>query len=83
MKYPKQIWNQIKNISVEKLITALNRDGWVRDEKRGASLIYRRNKDRITVHYHPKKTYQPNLLKGMLDKIGWNEKDLRRLKLIK
>ncbi len=28
-------------------------------------------------------TYGPKLLKGLLADIGWEEKDLRRLKLIK
>ena len=83
MNFSKQVWDQLKNIPVEKLIAALNRDGWIRDEKSGAVLVYKRDRLRVTIHYHPKKTYQPKLLKNILADIGWNEKDLKRLKLIK
>ncbi len=38
---------------------------------------------RVSIHYHPKKTYGPKLLKKLLRQIGWTEDDLRRLKLIK
>jgi len=37
----------------------------------------------VVIHYHPRKTYGPGLLKGLLADIGWDEKDLKRLKLIK
>jgi hypothetical protein len=36
-----------------------------------------------SVHYHPKETYGPKLLKGLLEEIGWTEDELKRLKLIK
>jgi predicted RNA binding protein YcfA (HicA-like mRNA interferase family) len=39
--------------------------------------------DRIVVHFHPKKTYGPKLLKNLLSDTGWDESDLVRLKLIK
>ena len=39
--------------------------------------------DRIVVHFHPKKTYGPKLLKKLLSDTGWDESDLARLKLIK
>lgn len=84
MSYPSHIWNQIKNITAEQLIKALEKDGWKKDESRGAVLVYRHSdRRRITVHYHPKKTYGPNLLKSLLSDIGWNEQDFVRLKLIK
>lgn len=84
MHYSPHIWNQIKNITADELIKALLRDGWIRDEGRGAILVYRHfDGRRITVHYHPQKTYGPKLLKGLLDDIGWNEDDLRRLKLVR
>ena len=84
MKYPSHIWNQLKNIKCDDLIRALNKDEWKRDETRGAAQIFRHlNGNRVSIHYHPNKTYKPGLLKSLLQDIGWSEKDLRRLKLIK
>ena len=86
MNWAPNVWAQIKNITCDELVSALERDGWERDTVRGGVYVYRnaaKNK-RVTVHYHPKKTYRsPNLLKGIINEIGWNEADLRRLKLIK
>ena len=85
MKYPSHIWSQLKNITADELIKALKRDDWARIEtKRGATLGFRHPDRRyVVIHYHPKKTYAAGLLKDLLADIGWNEKDLRRLKLIK
>ena len=44
--------------------------------------IYRKKSARVSVHYHPKKTYGEKMLKALLDDIGWDDKDLKRLKLI-
>ncbi len=38
---------------------------------------------RVVIHYHPNKTYSPKLLKKLLSDCGWDESDLKRLKLIK
>ena len=37
----------------------------------------------VTLHVHPKKTMGPGLVKKLLEDIGWDEADMRRLKLIK
>jgi predicted RNA binding protein YcfA (HicA-like mRNA interferase family) len=85
VKYPAHIWAQLKNLSCDELIKALERDGWIQDTSCGAVLVYlhEENNKRITVHYHPAKTYGPNLLKGLLEDIGWTVDDMRRLKLVK
>ena len=89
MNYSKNVWNQIKNITVEQLIGALKKDGWEKDNSSGARIPYiKRGKDnkvlnRVVIHYHPKKTYGEGLLKGLLNQIGWSAEDLKRLKLIK
>lgn len=84
MKYPKHIWSQLKNLSADDFIAALKRDEWVLDETRGAEQVYRKpDGRRVSIHYHPGKTYGPNLLKGLLDDAGRSLKDFRRLKLIK
>ncbi len=88
MAYSPNVWSQIKNLTADHLISALRKDGWTKDAFcKGTSLVFvkKRNprNDRIGIHYHPRKTYGPNLLKGLLADIGWSENDFRRLKLIK
>lgn len=83
MAFSKSVWDQLKNITPKKVISSLDRDGWTRDVTRGATLAYYKKGRRVVIHYHPKKTYGVKLLKGLLDDIGWSEKDLRRLKLIR
>jgi predicted RNA binding protein YcfA (HicA-like mRNA interferase family) len=85
VKYPKQVWPQLKAKTRVELIAALERDGWVRDESKGAVLVYLHESDhrRVTIHYHPSKGYGAGQLKDVLDDIGWSERDMRRLKLIK
>lgn len=81
----KYIWNQLKNKTADEIISALKYDGWIRDITRGATLAYYNNDKnrRVVIHYHPKKTFGVKTLKGILNETGWNEKDFKRLKLIK
>lgn len=79
----KNVWDQLKNTTADQLLKALEKDGWERDVKRGASQFLRKGDKTITIHYHPGKTYQPKLLKMLIGRTGWNEEDLQRLKLIK
>ena len=84
MSFPGHVWKQIKGLSADDLISALERDGWVRDVERGAVQVYRHaDGRRVGIHYHPNKTYGPGLLKALLEDIGWTVADMRRLKLIK
>jgi predicted RNA binding protein YcfA (HicA-like mRNA interferase family) len=84
LKFPKPIWDQLKNLSADGLIAALAKDGWKPDTAAGSQRIYKHpDGRRASVHYHAGKTFGPNLLKSLLDDIGWSAKDLRRLKLIK
>lgn len=84
MSYPPNIWDQLKNKKCEHLISALEKDGWVRDAVCKTEQIYRHNSGRrVSVHYHPGKTFGPNLLKALLADTGWTIVDLRRLKLVK
>ena len=84
MSYPKHIWNQIKNKSPKDLMCALEKDGAMLDITKSAVYSYRYNDGRrIVIHYHPNKTYGPKFIKGLIEDIGWDEDDLRRLKLIK
>ena len=93
--YRRVVWDQLKNITKQQLIRAIERDGWIREEtkgrqgKKGANtLAYRHpdrppNANRIVIHPHPKRTMSPSLLKDLLAVLGWTEEGLVRLKLIK
>jgi predicted RNA binding protein YcfA (HicA-like mRNA interferase family) len=84
MQYLANIWDQLKNLTPDRIVKALERDGWKKDTSKGPIFVYRSEDGRrVTVHYHPRKTYGPKLLKELLADIGWGEEDLRRLKLIK
>lgn len=84
MKFPPHVWSQLKNITCDDLISALRKDNWTMHKSRGAKQTWKHEDGRrITIHYHPKETYGPNLLRSLLADIGWTEKDMRKLKLIK
>jgi predicted RNA binding protein YcfA (HicA-like mRNA interferase family) len=87
MKYSKRAWDQLKSITCDRLVSALEQDGWIFDTGKGSQRIYRKIIDdivhRVSIHYHAQKTYGANLLKSLLEDIGWSEDDMRRLKLIK
>jgi predicted RNA binding protein YcfA (HicA-like mRNA interferase family) len=84
MGYSAQVWDQLKNLSADDLVRSLKKKGWEKEDGRGAIHVYR-NSDgkRVGIHYHPQKTYGAKLLKDLLTDIGWSEKELRELKLIK
>jgi predicted RNA binding protein YcfA (HicA-like mRNA interferase family) len=83
MAYNQNVWSRLKNLTADDLIAALKKDGWkLEPDCKGAIQVYRNAKgDRISIHYHPKKTYGAKLLKALLADIGWSEDDLKRLKL--
>ena len=84
MRIPHNVWKQLRNITADELISALHRDGWVRDERSGAvQVLLSPTGARIAIHYHPGKTYGAKLLRALLADIGWDVRDLKRLKLIK
>jgi predicted RNA binding protein YcfA (HicA-like mRNA interferase family) len=84
MIFTKQVWDQLKNKTADDLISAIKRDGAVLDTSKGSTRVYLfPDGRRVAIHYHPHKTYGPELLKALIEDIGWKEDDLRRLKLIK
>jgi predicted RNA binding protein YcfA (HicA-like mRNA interferase family) len=85
MAFSASVWGQLKNKTADELIAALERDGWkLEPDCKGAIQVYRHaDTRRVGIHYHPKKTFGAGLLKGLLSDIGWDEQDLKRLKLIK
>jgi predicted RNA binding protein YcfA (HicA-like mRNA interferase family) len=90
MAFPPNVWNQLKNLTADDLISALLSDGWVKDPTcKGAILVYLKKDqagkiiNRVGIHYHSKKTYGAKLLNALIDSIGWTGEDLFRLKLAK
>ncbi len=69
MAYSGSVWSQLKNTTADELISALEKSGWkLEPHCTGAIQVYRNDKgERVSVHYHPKKTYGPKLLKGLLE----------------
>jgi hypothetical protein len=39
MRYSRNIWQQLKNLTADDLIGSLERDGWKRDESDGADIV--------------------------------------------
>jgi predicted RNA binding protein YcfA (HicA-like mRNA interferase family) len=85
VSFSKQTWDQIKGITKDDLIKALDKDGWTLDNPKGGSMrIYHKAPNRrVSIHYHAGDTMGRKLLAGLLTDIGWTEADLRRVKLIK
>ena len=88
--WPKHVWNQLKNLTAQDLIRALDKkdSGWERVRTKGNYYVYHNpnrppDKRYVVIHFHPGKTYGRKQLRGLLDTIGWTEEDLKRLKLIK
>lgn len=84
MAFERTVWDQIKNTTTDRLIRALLIDGWKEDVTSGATRAFRKNAGRrIVIHFHPNRTYNPKLLRKLIQDTGWQAKDLKRLKLIK
>jgi predicted RNA binding protein YcfA (HicA-like mRNA interferase family) len=87
MAFAPHIWNQLKSLTADELIAALKRDGYAQDPAgSGATIAFIKAgnpSQRVVIHYHPRKTYGPKLLKALLTDIGWSEADMRRVKLIR
>jgi predicted RNA binding protein YcfA (HicA-like mRNA interferase family) len=84
VKFSSQIWDQIKNKTASEIIRSLEKDAWHRDTTSGAEQVFRHpDGRRVSIHFHPSKTFGPKLPKGLLQDIGWTEEDMRRLKFIK
>ena len=69
MSYPPNVWNQLKNVSADSLIKALEKDRWERDpNSRGATIGFVKkgnpSNERVVIHYHPGKTYGPDFSRG-------------------
>ena len=85
MSFPGPVWNQLKNISKDELISALLKDGFQPDNRSGSVRVFRHpDGRRVGIHYHSGcDTFGPRLLRSVLEDVGWTVEDLERIKLIK
>ncbi|MGO9647476.1 MAG: type II toxin-antitoxin system HicA family toxin [Terriglobales bacterium] len=89
MAFSQDVWNQIKATTADELVAALEADGYKFDPASiGAIHSYIRyrhpHSDRVSIHYHPGKSYGPKLLKSLIADAGWKtEDDLARVGLIR
>jgi len=75
----------LRNVSVRRIIRALDRDGFQFTERQGSQRIYRHpDGRRVVIHYHrPNDTLPPYVIRNFFIGTGWTEDDLRRLGLVK
>jgi len=71
------------NISLRRIIHALKRDGFNYTGRKGSQRIYRDNNNRrVVIHYHnPGQPLPHYVIRNLLIGTGWDEEDLKRLKL--
>ena len=83
MALPANVRDQLKGVTAGELIKALARDGWSEDTKGGSQHIYWKDGRRVSIHFHPGKTYGAKMLQGILADTGWTVDDMKSLKLVK
>jgi predicted RNA binding protein YcfA (HicA-like mRNA interferase family) len=77
--------NLLRNVPVREIEAALFRDGFtLRRQTQTGGRIYTHADGRITgLHFHHgSDRLKRGTLKSVLSAVGWNEEDLRRLKLL-
>jgi predicted RNA binding protein YcfA (HicA-like mRNA interferase family) len=66
-----ETWAQLKNITVDKLISAIEKDGWqTRPTGSSSRRVFVKGFKLVSIHYHPHKAYGPDMLKDLLRDIG-------------
>ena len=83
MPISQSAFEQLRSITAGKIMRALEKDGWERTVRKNNTARYEKDGKDIVIHFHPGKTYGKKLLKELLSRIGWNDEDLVRLKLIR
>jgi predicted RNA binding protein YcfA (HicA-like mRNA interferase family) len=75
----------LRNVSVRRIVRALEHEGFQFTERQGSQRVYRHaDGRRIIIHYHrPNDTLTPYVIRHLLVGTRWTEADLRRLELIK
>jgi len=81
-----QLVHLLKNTPVQKLIKALERDGFYlrRTGQTGGRINVHPDKRRVVIHYHHgSDTLKRKILRNILEGTRWSKEDLVRLQLIK
>ena len=75
----------LHNVSVRRIVSALERDGFRYRSGQGSQRIYRHpDRRRVIIHYHKGSDTLPSyILRNLLNGTRWTEEDLRRLRLIR
>lgn len=79
-------YSQLHNLTAQKIVTALIKDGFLRRKGRSSHHIYTHyDGRRVTITYHSRgQTFATKTLRDMLERQAeWDFDDLKRLKLIK
>ena len=71
----------LRNVSVRRIIRALEHEGFQCTERQGSQRVYRHpDRRRVVIHYHrPNDTPPPYVIRNLLIGARWAEDDLRRL----
>jgi predicted RNA binding protein YcfA (HicA-like mRNA interferase family) len=74
----------LRNVSVRRIIRALEHEGFQFTERQGSQRVYRHpDRRRVVIHYHrPNDTLPPYVIRNLLIGTRWTEADLRRLGLL-
>jgi predicted RNA binding protein YcfA (HicA-like mRNA interferase family) len=74
----------LRNVSVRRIIRALEHEGFQFTERQGSQRVYRHpDRRRVVMHYHrPNDTLPPYVIRNLLMGTRWTEDDLRRLGLL-
>jgi predicted RNA binding protein YcfA (HicA-like mRNA interferase family) len=76
---------QLRNVPIREIVSALERDGFTYRSGKGSSRVYRHPDGRRTVvHYHRGSDTLPlGTLRKVIEGAGWSDGDLRRLRLVR
>ena len=74
-----------RNITAQKFVNALLRDGFLFVRQKGSHQTYRHPNGRTVtvIFHHSGETFRLGTLRDMITDAEWTENDLRRLKLLK
>ncbi|MEA2054339.1 MAG: type II toxin-antitoxin system HicA family toxin [Candidatus Thermoplasmatota archaeon] len=79
-------YSKLRSLTARKLVLALKKDGFSLVRQSGSHKIFRHpDRRRVTVSFHKGgQTFPIKLLKIMIEEQAkWNEKDLKRLSILK
>jgi len=78
-------YSKLRSLTARELFSALTRDGFRIERQSGSHYQLRHPaKGRVTLSFHHSRdTFPPKTLRSIIQDAGWEEEDLKRLKIIK